>query len=387
MFDRNVAKWLLGLLLLPAILWAEVEINLQLINPDAQVFPLGDLDFTQTGVNQDYFIVLIRNTGGDTPDPIRIQLCFRLTYNGSVIATGTSNPFDLPVGQDFTFTSRQLNDATAVIAGQMVGIDDYDVDVDAVEGLRDDILQTGRAPSGQYLFELGFVPEGGDCQSGFVFTDPTPDDNQLTITNPSTLELLFPGRSVSENNIEEISTIFPYFQWISDVSPTADRYNIFVYEKFPDDQTPQDVLSHPPILHIEGYEDNFFQYPTDPSPMLSSGQVVGPVRLLEFGKTYYWFVESIVPTGTGTETLESDLFRFKVADMSQTAADANQILAFLRQILGPEYEGLLEDLREQGFEPNGNMRYEGSQAEMTTLMELLNKVIQGKVRIKKVEVY
>ncbi|RMF58060.1 MAG: hypothetical protein D6748_09770, partial [Calditrichaeota bacterium] len=101
----------------------------------------------------------------------------------------------------------------------------------------------------------------------------------------------------------------------------------------------------------------------------------------------YWFVESVVATGTGEEILESDLFRFKIADLSRAATNSQQILAFLQQLLGPDYENVLAQLREQGYEPTGNLSFEGSQSDVSVLIDLLNKLVQGQITIKKVEVY
>lgn len=386
--SNRIIYSLLLLTLISVWVKAEIIVELTLLRNDAQIFTIGDLDFTQVGGGGDYFSATILNTGGDTPDPALVKLCMQITYNGVVIATGESDPFNLPANQLISFTSSQLNQGTIMINGQLVGIASYDVDFNVVENLRDEILRTGTAPAGEYAFDLGYKIDLG---SGFgvdcIIVDPQPEDNRLVITNPTTLELLFPGRSISENDIEEISTIFPYFQWISDANPVNDRYNIYVYEKRPEDQTPQDVLSHPPILHIEDYEDNFFQYPTETNPVLPSGTLVGPMRLLEFGKTYYWFVESVVATGTGEEILESDLFRFKIADLSRAATNSQQILAFLQQLLGPDYENVLAQLREQGYEPTGNLSFEGSQSDVSVLIDLLNKLVQGQITIKKVEVY
>nr|NIV97833.1 hypothetical protein [Candidatus Saccharibacteria bacterium]NIW78165.1 hypothetical protein [Calditrichia bacterium] len=182
-------------------------------------------------------------------------------------------------------------------------------------------------------------------------------------------------------------TTFPYFQWYTDVNPAAASYNIFVYERLPTDETTQDVLSHPPILQLMNYQESFFQYPSQSSPTFSSGQAVGPVRLLEEGKTYYWKVESVVPTGTGNLVLESDVYRFKITDLGQGAQSSQQILAFLEQILGPENESFLRQLREQGFEPNGNLSLDGNDVQVNKLLEYLIKVNSGEASIDQVRIY
>jgi hypothetical protein len=264
-----------------------------------------------------------------------------------------------------------------------------DLDVTAAEDLESQILSTGKLPSGVYNFimtGIEILPGGGE--GGKSEPDPTPINNILTITNPTTLELLFPGRSVAITDIEEIATTFPYFQWQSDVNPTAADYNLSVYEKFAEDETVDDVLSHPPMLQIEGYGVNFFQYPVQTDPPLLSGQVVGPVRLLENGKIYYWLVESVVLTGTGDYVIfKSDIFRFKVSDLAGQVNYAPQILSLLEQILGPDYWPVLQQLRDDGFEPNGKIFWERNEIDISELLIILGKITRGEAEVKGVEIY
>ncbi len=372
----------------PKVFAQSVFIDLQLVNPGAQIFNVGDLDFLETGATTNYFIILLQNTGTQT---FRLKLQARILANGVQIALGQSNAFDLPPGA-FNLTSQQLATGSALVNSQRVKLDfdQANIDFDAVTDLQNDVLSTGFLPAGEYRFELmAFEVDaaGNPVSGGNTFEDPIEDNNTLIITNPTTLEPLFPGRSVGESMIVEIATTFPFFQWYSDANPNSATYNIYVYEKFPEDESVQDVLNHPAILEIQGYKENSFQYPTDPSPMLSSGATVGLARLLENGKTYYWFVESVIPTGTNSIVLRSDVYRFKVADFTQAVDQSPQIIAFLRQILGPGNEAILEQLLEQGFEPDGKITLNGSPLEINELLQLLTQVLQGKIKLETVNVY
>ncbi len=367
---------------------SDIFLDLEILNANAQVFPVGDLDFTNTGLVQNYFNIRIRN---DDANSVTLSLKLEIFYNGVQIASGISSNFTLPanpnfpgLGQEYVLTSQQLSQGNAMINGQSIELSNYEVDWNAVDELENQVLQTGKAPAGTYDFILtGVEPNNPDI---VLAPDQNQGNHTVNIANPTYIELLFPGSSVSESTIREIATVFPYFQWQTDVPPTNALYNVFVYQKYPEDATIQDVLNHPPIFHIEGYPNNFLQYPTDTQSSFTEGRVLA-LRMLEAGKIYYWFVRSIIPSGTGDVTLESDVFRFKIANVEQEVNNAQQILAVLEQILGSRYEQVLSDLREQGFDPNGNFTYDGRNVDINALLELANQIARGEKQIQNVEIY
>ncbi|MCB9067091.1 MAG: hypothetical protein R3C41_13845 [Calditrichia bacterium] len=359
----------------------DVTVDLSLINPEAIIFTAGDLDLTNSGDIPPFFNLTVTS---NTESTLRIKLELRVLANGVQIVRGESNEIDLPPGIVIVTNSQLLSMGVPLVNGQTLelDIDDNDIDYNAVDNLEEAILNTGFLPAGQYDFLMSAIL----VSDGSVIGDDNPD-HTLFISNPTSIEQQFPGRSVSESIIEEINTIFPYFQWYADAVPGSVTFNFYVYEKQPEDFNIQDVLSHQPILHIQNYQNSFIQYPTDTNPVLSSGQVVGPVRLLENGKTYYWQVESVIPTATNNIVLQSDIFRFKVADDVQGINYSPQIVTFLRQILGPDYEGALQSLLENGFEPNGTITMDGSTVEINQLLLLISQFQSGKLKLKKVEVY
>lgn len=361
----------------------DVKIDLQLLNPNAQIFIVGD--FRSSFATTSYFILHLANNG----DPeIRMKLILEVYYNNIRIAWGESSTFMMPGNTTLPpYSNQQLYQGVTIPGASppddQLKLGDLDTDFSAVENLENQILATGKLPSGVYEFRTIAI----DVSQGGGSVEDQIQNHTLTITNPTTLELFFPGRSVAVTDIEEIVTTFPYFQWQSDVNPLAADYNLFVYEKFPEDETVDDVLSHPAMLHLEGYGLNFFQYPTQTNPMLLSGQAVGPIRLLENGKIYYWLVESVVPTGTGDFVIKSDVFRFKISDLAGQVNYAPQILSLLEQILGPDYWAVLQQLRDDGFEPNGKIFWEQNEIDITELLIILGKVTRGEAEVKGVEIY
>lgn len=381
------AVGLVWLTLLPSLLFAgieDIEIDLEIINPGAQVFVVGD--FRSNLAVTSFFILHLANNG-DTPVHMRLEA--EIKYNGVQIARGNSNPITFPGQQPppgpppLVYGNQQLMIGALLPWGETLTLDQFDIDLNAVENLENQILATGALPAGTYEFLMRAVEEG----TGVIKPD-NQQNHTLVITNPTTLELLFPGHSVSENTIEEIATAFPYFQWHSDGNPGTGNYNIFVYEKYPEDATVQAVLNHPPMLQIEGYTFNFLQYPlsSDPGGLLS-GQVIGPLRQLEPGKIYYWLVQSVIPTGTGNLSITSEVFRFKISNLAGSANYAPQILALLEQILGPNYWPVLQQLRDSGFEPNGTIFLEQSAVEISDLLLILGKLNRGEMEVKDVDVY
>lgn len=393
---RGFRALLLAVLLASLPAAAQVNLNFHLLNPGAEVFRIGDLDFINSGQVPNYFNATLSNT--DPEMTFHLLLRLQVFYNGTQIAVGFSNAFYLAPGISVFFTSQELSLGTVVIPGDERNVrgvrlvfDESDIDLNAVLNLQDQILASGRAPSGTYLFIMSALEadeSGNPLPRGQVYPDQSPEgDRTIIITNPTSLNPLFPGRSVSETIIVEISTTFPYFQWYSDVNPASAAYKIFVYQKFPEDVTVQDVLNHPPVLRVENLSQNFLQYPLDTDPSAVGGNVIGPIRPLEAGKIYYWFVQTVIPTSTGSITLESDVFRFKITDLAQGNNNASEIIAFLQQILGPNFYPVLQQLQEAGFEPNGNINLDGGSVEMNDLLELLNKILQGKVKVQNVEVF
>lgn len=372
---------LLWLALLPSLLVAgiqDIDIDLEIINPGARVFVVGD--FRSNFATTSFFILHLANNG-DTPVHMRLEA--EIKYNGAQIARGHSNPITFPAHTTLPpYGNQQLMLGMLLPWGETLTLDEFEVDLNAVANLENQILATGALPAGTYEFLMRAVEEG----SGAIKPD-NQQNHTLIITNPTTLELLFPGRPVSENTIEEIATTFPFFQWQTDGNPAAGNYNIFVYEKFPEDETVQDVLSHPAVLQVENFPFNFFQYPLSSNPGALSGQVVGPLRLLEAGKIYYWLVQSVIPTATGNLTITSEVFRFKISALAGFGAYAAQILALLEQILGPNYWPMLQQLRDNGFEPNGTIFLQQSEIEISDLLLILGKLNRGEIEVNDVDVY
>ncbi len=376
-----------ALMALPKSAYAQdFEVDLSLFNPGAVVLPVGELDLLNTGLTQPLFDVEVRSLSSAA---VNARLELKILKDGVQIIKAESNVVEFPGNYTLNTTNTQLNQGIIVPNSQgepqelELRIRDNNINYSAVSNLEQALQTTGFLPAGQYNFVLTLIR----ATDGVRINDINPDNNVLYISNPTSIILQFPGRSTAESEIEEVNTIFPFFQWYADAVAGGIRYNIYVYEKLPEHRTIQDVLNYTPILQVENYGLNFFQYPTDSDPSLPSGNIVGAVRLLQPGKIYYWTVEMVVPTSTSTIVIPSDVFRFRVAESVQNVVFTPQIIIFLRQILGPENEGVLQSIIDGGFEPTGKITLDGSEIDISQLLIMLSQLQSGRIKVRKVETY
>lgn len=366
------------LLYLP--LHAQLSIDLRLFNSQARIFYIGDIDPTGLGNAPNYYTLEIRNDGSTTEE---VKIIFRLhsSVSPEPIVEGESNVFQLYPGQYF-FTNNQLNLGTAFIVDpdNQIKIRNYSIDLNSIDKLETQVASTGKLPAGVYQF----LVELEDQASGIIVSDQSPDDNTLIITNPTTIEPLFPGSRVNAGDVPEIPTTIPYFVWQSD----AELFDLYVYRKY-EAESIEDVLSRDPILHLQNYANLVFQYPASTEPLLllnktglPPAESVGSVRLIEPGYTYYWYVVAHVGTASGETLLPSDVYQFKVVDREGTSVDSDLILTYLRQILGDQYDQYMQSL--QGYTPTGAILMNGSSVDVQALAELLQKLLSQNATIQNI---
>ncbi len=382
--EATILRYLMSWFLLAlSFLYAQTTVELVLFNPDAQIVAAGDLDLNNPDRLADLFVVELHD-GGVARE---IRLHIELRAGSRSFASAVTNGFRLP-GDDtfFRFNGRNLAVGASFVDNQIIQLLPFTFDYAGI-GIDNVVKNAGRLPAGIYNMVAGFQLLENGAPVGEVIRQPS-SSGQITVTNPTTLHLQFPGQSVASNEVMEIATRFPLFQWTSDIGQNADRYNILVYEKSPDEETVQDVLSKPAILEIRDYEDSFFQYPANTSPLLLSGEAA-VVRPLEAGRTYYWQVESLIPTVSGIETIRSDVFRFKISDFvgSDDYNYGLQVISILEQLLGSQHGDALEALREEGFDPNGKIELDDQQISINELIDILNQIANGEARVTEAQVY
>jgi len=194
----------------------------------------------------------------------------------------------------------------------------------------------------------------------------------LIITNPTSLYLIYPGNPINDPEIATVNTLRPFMSWNSD----AEIFDLFVF-----DEQPQ--VNSVPILYLKNYRGKFFQYPADSAPLNfpDGGQSIGPVRILEYGKTYYWYVETVIPAVSGDPLrIKSDYFGFKILEPSQTANEVSQLWELLEKLLGPEHQDVLKQLKDEGFEPTTILE-DSNPSDVSTLIKFINKIEQNQAKV------
>jgi hypothetical protein len=370
----------LMIFIIPQLNAQEPIIDLRLFNTEARVFVVGDLDPVGIGNAPDYYTLRLANFGPDINDA---RISFRLVSETAAIVDGLTREFRLPQGTDITFTNNIIQTGNALVPGNDTPLDwdFFDVDFQAVQEQEDAVQKTGKLLPGRYEFLVELISAGLPN-----VPDQNMGDNILLITNPTTLEPIFPGSRVNLGEIPEIPTTTPLFIWQSD----ADRFNLFVYKQY-ESEAVDDVLSRDPILHLQNFPNKVFQYPSETEPLQFfdemgnlAGVSVGAVRLIESGDIIYWQVESRVPTAGGETLLQSDVYHFKVSAAEGLEMTTDQILAYLRQILGENYDEVMQQL--QGADPTGNIFQNGEIVDVQALLDLITAIISGEVTIQDVNV-
>ncbi len=360
----------------------EPFIDLTLFNTDARVFYVGDLDPVGIGNAPNYYIIRIGNPG---PTINNAQISFQLWKDNNLIVDGITREFILPQGADLTFTNNHLMVGAVIIPPNEDPLEwqRFNVDFSSVDRIEKGASNTGKLVSGRYEFLVTIVEFGST-----IVSDANMSDNILTISNPTTIEPIYPGVRVNPLDLPEILTTIPHFIWQSD----ADRFNLFIYRAY-ENESIQDVIDREWVLRLENYPNQIFQYPSDSEPLFfydetaggEMGGSVGAIRLLEPGNTYYWYVEALIPTASEQDAvLPSDVYQFKISDKVGTDIDSDLILAYLRQILGDRYDEVMRELL--GYDPTGMIRLNGGEVQIDELAKLIGKLNRGEVNIQDLSV-
>jgi hypothetical protein len=349
-------------LLFPIVLYGDIVINAFATNPDARIFPVGNIDFTQTGTIPSFYKFTLQNTG---PSPVRIKLFLTIELDGQPILEAESNEFDLDVGTVYTISHQQLNLGTLPpINGQQVNFVKSEYNLGQVSDLEDVAIRTGRLKAGRYEVKIT-ARDVNTFQDFFDFFE-------LIITNPTSVYIFYPGGPINDKEVKTINTLFPFLQWFSD----AEIFNIFVWDKKPE---ANDV----PILEVRNYRERFLQYPasTSPLPLSGGGEFVGPVRLLEYNKDYFWLVEAVIPVVSGSPIkIKTDYFKFRVLEPGQSPTAGSNRWSLLEQLLGPDHP-LLKQLKAEGYAPDDRIFEDDKPVDDTKVIEWANKVQMNKAEI------
>jgi len=213
------------------------------------------------------------------------------------------------MNRDFEFTSG-LNTVNNIQADKLISY----------------IGQSGKLPSGKYLFE--FMIKNDD--SGNIL-DVKSDFIEVNI--PLSLELLYPGGLLSEINSSYIYNINPIFTWYSDYCKTC-AYGIRISEYNQDKHNSlYNALYDYPLIPYEKGNDFYdipwniysFQYPFDAS------------IALEEDKYYVWQIRRSYKTTIDPYYDYSPIYIFKIRSHKKEYMDlSDSSLLLIQSLVGKE---------------------------------------------------
>jgi len=339
---------------------ADITIESEILNEDIKIFFINDFDLTQSGNSPLLFRFIITN---DTSVTKRVSLNLRVFFinsdEGDVeLSSGTTGFFDLSPSQPLFINNQDLYSNT----GDYKFVD-YSMNEDAADDIINTILSTGKLPSGTYQFLVTVTEEITGETSDYMSAPMT-----FEIYNPTTLDLIAPGEPAGGYELMEIYTPLPLFQWESDAS----SFRLKVCEKLPANNSPDDVMSNDPRLETT-VEASTFQYP-----------LTGAFPLYP-GTTYFWQVVAVTQSSSGPVEMESEIWGFKIVDMSKglSSAEQVQIMNTLKLLLPARLAELLfnEFGELAGFSPTGVVFKDGKTISLKELYAFLEKITAGKIKI------
>ncbi|NOZ60947.1 MAG: hypothetical protein GXO74_04645 [Calditrichaeota bacterium] len=351
--------FLLAIFLLSFSAFAQgnIQVTLETYLPDGGIMYLSDLGLTDVTHAPLLFALTIENTYPTQKD---IVLNFGIRRGDEVLIDGETKPFPITAGAPGSPGRIYLTNQNIFAEGMDYSLQNIDI-TDATSGLTDAILATGKLPSGVYLFYVRIY----NAQDHSLVAE---DSKSLSFGAPTLLDLVSPGAPADRGEVPEIFTKMPFFQWDSDAS----KFEITVCGKLPSNTDPQDVMRNEPRLQRIVENQKFYQYPPDAWELVE-------------GKTYFWQVVALIPSSGGETRLESEIWGFRVADMSggSSSAEHRQLMSLLQSMFDSQTFAALfgEGGPLEGYQFTGSALLDGNTVSLQDLTNLLNDLLQGKIKI------
>jgi hypothetical protein len=326
--------------------YAQLNLNL-VLTPElqnAQILRLSDFNITGSGSVSRLFDLTITNRSSV---PVNASLRFEFLsdrFPNTPVVVAVSQFFPVPP----TPQSLNLTYPDITRNGNVV------YDAEALDELTNVILKTSRLPTGTYTFNLAIFAEGQP-------NVPQASQQQtLTISNPTALDLISPGAPVGGSECYAQFGLLPQFKWDSN----ADRFLITVCEALPTNSSPEEVMQNEPRLQqLVQRGSDFFG---SPSLLYPSGGLP-----LEYGKTYYWQVQAMIDAPSGEVRLPSEIWCFQISAIGDPGVEImlQQLLSLLNS---SDFEALFREGGPlHGFKPTGAAALNGQRMNLTELISLL----------------
>jgi len=337
------SRWAVLVLLLHASAFAQLRLTLTLAPElrNAQIIRLADFNLTGSGSVSRLFDLRVTGITAPTNVIIRFQLTSE-RFPTAPIVTSVSRPIAV-TPPNYTVNYDELKRRSQT-----------DYNDRAVQEITDAVLQTGKLPAGAYTFTLSVA----DARQPNIPSDTRQET--LTISNPTTLDLISPGAPVGSGECVAQFGLLPQFKW----SSNADRFLLTVCEVLPGNSSPEEVMQNEPRLQ------RFVQRGVDFAGLPSF--IYPPAGLpLQFGKTYYWQIQAIINAPSGETRLPGEIWCFQISAINNPGG--NMLLQQLLSLLGSNDLTALfnEGGPLHGFSPTGTVSMNGRRMELVELLNLL----------------
>ncbi len=369
----------------------------EILSPDnIVIFYVGDFDFDDASGNPRIFEYQL--SASSYPQTVKIIFAM----NATVPTLGLNNTELLYAEtEEFEFfapiriSSQQMDrntDEIRDVNGKPVPFnvpDDNIRDIGDVDPkLKDDLIkavtESGKLPAGVYVFT--FLVESSTASS---VNNPF-EIKIMEISNPTTLDLVSPGSYLEEE--VEIFTLFPIFQWEStgcEYFIRVSEYDAAVHSSV--EEALNDISNLP-------FPDDGGYYGGDGGEGLQSTSLQYPLsgaKLLEYGKTYVWSVKKVCVTTAGDEERNSDIFAFKIPDITGedegtegiSGVITDPVISSLQTLLGDTFDALFTgDGELAGYTQVTTILLNGETATAEAVSELAELYLSGEVTAIQIEI-
>ena len=346
----------------------------------------------QTGASD---FQLFRYTLSSDSYPVWVKVTFRATMVSPALGIDTeatildlyTSPFQLDNdiildNRDLSTTTTQLNDVTGAPIDLAIFIQDV-IDVADLNAMLSSIMTTGRLADGNYTFQFGVA--SGSNKVAVESASPTFETRIITVESPSSINLEYPGGSLSDTSSTGIFTTYPLLVWSSSGCNTCASF-VRVAEFNPSVHSSMDEAIQDerrlPFDQAQEWKSigivNSYQYPL-------SGSLP-----LEYGKVYVWQVKHELTTTAGSDELLSPIYAFRIEDVGSgtTSTSYHPIIQTLKQVLSEDQFNSIfgSSAVLDGFSPSGTYRINGDSDDLSAAISLLNQITNGTASITNVEV-
>jgi hypothetical protein len=299
-----------------------------------------------------------------------------------IISEVLTNEFQLEA--PLVLDNREISAATTTIydmasppnAIQLGGQVTESLDPSQADAILQSVLATGRIADGEYTFVIEILSENDQVLAS--------DSKTIVVESLSSIDLESPGGSVSDTSYNVIYSTFPLFQWFSQTGTGFNTYIRVAEFNSSIHNSIEDALEDQRVLPFGSNEDwyqisneNSFQYPYSGAGTLYENSVYG------------WQIKVEIPTTSGSESMLSSTFAFKIGT-SGTIETPNQItnpfLITLEEALGSDqFNAIFGDGNElQGFTPSGQFEVDGVTVDQSSAVYLLNQIINNDMLIQSI---